>query len=72
LVTAAKEEVKEKKNKKSFAIAKSNRKKISSLIKGIGKITSMDNVTKTCANICGIQLAIVDITAGKPILYQYA
>ncbi len=32
----------------------------------------MDDVAKTCANICGVQLAIVYITAGKPLLYQYA
>jgi hypothetical protein len=69
LVATAKKEVKEEQNKKSFAIAESNRKKILSLIKGIGKINSMDNVAKTCANICGIQLAIVDITAGKLLLY---
>jgi hypothetical protein len=32
----------------------------------------MDDVAKMCANICGIQLAIINITAGKPLLYQYA
>jgi hypothetical protein len=32
----------------------------------------MDDDAKTCANICGVQLAIADITAGKPLLYQYA
>jgi hypothetical protein len=72
LVTMAKKEVKEELNKKSFAIVKSNHKKILALIKGIGKIDSMDEVAKTCANICGIQHAIVNITAGKPLLYQYA
>jgi hypothetical protein len=72
LVTAAKKEVKEEQNKKSFAMAESNRKKILALIKGIGKINSMDDVAKTCANICGIQLAIINIIAGKPLLYQYA
>jgi hypothetical protein len=72
LVTKVKKEVKEEQNKKSFAIAERNCKKMLALIKGIGKINSMDNVPKTCANIDGIQLAIVDITAGKPLLYQYA
>jgi hypothetical protein len=71
LVAAAKKEVEEEQNKKSFAIAESNHKKISSLIKGIGKINCMDKVAKTCANICGIQLAIINITAGKPLHYQY-
>ncbi len=32
----------------------------------------MDNVAKMCADICGIQIAINDITVGKPLLYQYA
>jgi hypothetical protein len=72
LVAVAKKEVKEEQNEKSFAISESNHKKILSLIKGIGNITSMDNVAKTCANICGVQLAIVDIMMGKPLLYQYA
>jgi hypothetical protein len=26
----------------------------------------------TCANICGVQLGIVDISPGKPLLYQFA
>ncbi len=72
MVAVAKKEVKEEWNEKSFAIAKNNRKKILSLIEGIGKINSMDNVAKTCANICAVQLAIVNVTAGKPLLYQYA
>ncbi len=42
------------------------------LIEGLGKNNSMDNVAKRCANICGVQFAIVNITAGKPLLYQYA
>jgi hypothetical protein len=40
LVAAAKKEVKEEWNEKSFAIAKSTRKKILSLIKGMGKSTA--------------------------------
>jgi hypothetical protein len=39
LVATAKKEVKEEQNKKSFAIAKSNHKKILVLIKGIEKLT---------------------------------
>ncbi len=72
LVAMAKKEVDKEQNEKSFAIAESNHKKISALIEGIGKINYMDDVVKTCANICGVQLAIVNITAGKPLLYQYA
>ena len=26
----------------------------------------------TCANICGVQFAMIDITAGKPLLFQLA
>jgi hypothetical protein len=72
LVATAKKIVNEEQNKKSFPIAKRNRTKFLALIKGIGKINSMDDVAKMCANICGIQLAIVDIIADKPLLYQYA
>ena len=32
----------------------------------------MEEVAMTCANICGVQLAIVDIMAGKPLLFQFA
>jgi hypothetical protein len=39
LVAVAKKEVKEEQNEKSFAIAKSNRKKILALIEGIEKST---------------------------------
>jgi hypothetical protein len=59
-------------NKKSFAIREKDCKQVSSHIKGIGKINTMDDVAMTCANICGIQLAIIDISPGKPLLYQFA
>ncbi len=72
MVAVAKKEVGKEQNEKSSAIAECNRKKISALIKGIGKINYMDDVVKTCANICGVQLAIINITAGKPLFYQYA
>ncbi len=32
----------------------------------------MEEVAMTSANICGVQLAMVDITAGKPLLFQLA
>jgi hypothetical protein len=32
----------------------------------------MEEVAMTCANICGVQLAMIDITAGKPLLFQFA
>jgi hypothetical protein len=45
---------------------------VSSHIEGIGKINMMEDVAMTCTNICGVQLAIVDISLGKPLLYQFA
>ena len=32
----------------------------------------MTDVAMTCANVCGVQLAIVDVLTYKPILYQFA
>jgi hypothetical protein len=32
----------------------------------------MDHVAMTCANICGIQHAIIDVATAKPLLYQFA
>ncbi len=45
---------------------------MSSHIKGIGRINLMEDVAMTCGNICGVQLAIIDISLGKPLLYQFA
>jgi hypothetical protein len=72
LVLAAQKDFDLERNKKSFAVSKKDCKQVSSHIKGIGKINTMDDVAMTCANICGVQLAIVDIVALKPILYQIA
>ncbi len=35
-------------------------------------MNTMDHIAMMCANICGVQLAIVDVSAGKPLLYQFA
>jgi hypothetical protein len=32
----------------------------------------MEDVCMTCANMCGVQLAIVDVSKSKPLLYQLA
>jgi hypothetical protein len=72
LILAAQKDFDLERNKKSFAISKKDCKQVSSHIKGIGKINTMDNIVMTCANICGIQLAIIDISPGKPLLYQFA
>jgi hypothetical protein len=71
-VLAAKKEFDLEQNEKSFSISKTYRKKVSSHIEGIGKINTMEDVAMTCANICGVQLTIVDISLGKPLLYQFA
>jgi hypothetical protein len=42
------------------------------MIKGVGHVNTIGNVAMTCAKICGIQLAIVDVSAGKPLFYQFA
>jgi hypothetical protein len=31
----------------------------------------MEDVAMTCANICGVQIAIVNIASAKPLLYQF-
>jgi hypothetical protein len=69
-VLAAKKEFDLEQNKKSFSVSETHCKKVSSHIEGIGKINTMEDVAMTCANICGVQLAIVDISLGKPLLYQ--
>ena len=62
----------EERNELNWRIVEKDRSKISSLIEGIGRVNNMDEVAMTCANICGVQLAMVDITAGKPLLFQFA
>ena len=72
MVIAAKNEQEEKRNEKNFSIIEAQRKKVSSLIEGIGKVNNMEDVAMTCANICGMQLAIINVAEEKPLLYQYA
>jgi hypothetical protein len=65
LVKAANSKMEEERNE-------TNWKQISSVIEGVKRITSMNDVAMTCANVCGVQLAIVDVSTSKPILYQFA
>jgi len=44
--------------------------KNTSTIEGIGRISAMDDVSKTCANLIGIIMAMMDVTGTKPIIYQ--
>ncbi len=66
LVIVARKEQEEERNEKNFSIIETHRKK------GIGKINTMEEVPMTCANMCGMQLAIINIAVGKPLLFQYA
>ncbi len=59
-------------NKINWRIVEKDRSKISSMIKEVGHVNTMGEVAMTCANICGVQLTMVDILAGKPLLYQFA
>jgi hypothetical protein len=59
-------------NKINWRIVEKDRSKISSMIKGVGHVNTMEEVAMTCANICGVQIAMVDILAGKPLLDQFA
>jgi hypothetical protein len=62
----------EERNKINWRIVEKDRSKISSMIEGVGHVNTMKEVAMICANICGVQLAMVDILAGKPLLYQFA
>jgi hypothetical protein len=62
----------EEQNKINWRIVEKARSKISSMIEGVGRVNSMEEVAMTCANMCGVQLTMVDIAAGKPLLYQFA
>ncbi len=62
----------EERNEINWWIVEKDRNKISSMIKGIGRVNNMEEVAMTCANMCSVQLAMIDIAAGKPILHQFA
>jgi hypothetical protein len=72
LILEATAKMDEERNELNWRIVEKDRSKISSLIEGIGRVNNMDEVAMTCANICGVQLAMVDITSGKPLLFQLA
>jgi hypothetical protein len=59
-------------NEISLWIIKKDRSKVSSVIEEVGYVNTMEEVAMMCASICGIQLAMVDILAGKPLHYQFA
>ncbi len=71
LVKDAAKEIEEEHNEINWRIIEKDRKQVSSMIERVGCVNTMDDVAMTCANICGVQLAIVDVSAGKPLLYQF-
>jgi hypothetical protein len=71
MVKAASNELEEERNKMNWRIVEKDKKQVTSVIKGIGQINTMEDVCMTCANMCGVQLAIVDASKNKPNLYQF-
>jgi hypothetical protein len=72
LIVDAATKMDEERNEINWRIVEKDRSKISSMIEGVGRVNTMEEVAMTCANICGVQLAMVNILAGKPLLYQFA
>lgn len=72
LIKEAATKMDEERNEVNWRIVEKDRNKISSMIEGVGRVNNMEEVAMTCANMCGVQLAMIDIAAGKPILYQFA
>ncbi len=72
LVKAATVEIEEERNQLNWRVNEKDKKQISSVIEGVGRIETIDDVSRTCANMCGVMLAIVDVSKSKPLLYQVA
>ena len=72
MILEAANKMDEEQNEVNWRIVKKDQRKVSSLIEGVGRVNNMEEVAMTCANICGVQLAMVDITARKPLLFQLA
>ncbi len=72
MVKVASSKLEEEHNKMNWRIINKDKKQVASVIKGVGQINSMEDVCMTCANMCRVQLVIVDISKSKPLLYQFA
>jgi hypothetical protein len=72
LVKAAISKMEEAHNKVNWKVVDKDRRQILSIIKGVGRVNSMEDVAMTCANMCGVQLAIIDVSTTKLLLYQFA
>jgi hypothetical protein len=62
MVKAVSSKLEEECNKMNWRITNKDEKQITSVIKGVGQINSMEDVCMTCANMCGVMLAIVDVS----------
>jgi hypothetical protein len=72
MILEASNKMNEERNEINWRIVEKDRSKISSIIEGVGRVNNMEEVAMTCANICGVQLAMINITTGKPLLFQFA
>ncbi len=72
MVKVASSELEEERNELNWRITDKDKKQITSVIKGVGHINLMEDICMTCANMCGVMLAIVDVSKSKPLLYQFA
>jgi hypothetical protein len=72
LIMEAATKMDEEQSEINWWIVEKDRSKISLMIEGVGRVNSMEEVAMTCANMCDVQLAMVDIAAGKPLFYQFA
>jgi hypothetical protein len=72
LMKAATSKMEEAHNKINWKVVDKDRKQISLIIKGVGRVNSMEDIAMTCMNMCGVQLAIVEVSTTKPLLYQFA
>ncbi len=70
MVKAALRKIEEERIKINWRINNKVKKQATSIIKGVGQINLMEDVCMTCANMPGVQLAIVDVSESKPLLSQ--
>ena len=69
-VMLAKKRLDEERNEIQWKLTEKT--KTTSTIEGIGRISTIDDVSKTCANLIGVIMAMIDVNGTKPIIYQQA
>jgi hypothetical protein len=72
MVKAASRKIGEKRNEINWKIKDKDKRQTTSIIKGIVQINLMEDFCMTCANMCSVQHAIMDVSKSKPLLYQLA